>query len=245
MNNNLKLIAVAIAMSPALAFAEEAPAEEEPKLWSGDVDLGYVNLSGNTNETTTSGQIHVVRENAPWKFVAHFETIYSEAEDVKTAEKYDAYTRLEYNYSDNKYVFGRLSYSIDKFSGFDDQYTATAGLGWNLYKEETLDWDVEAGLGYRVANVEDPLIAEDEEESIFRLSTLLKWKFSETAEFVQLLSTEMGADNTISVSESAIKVQVIGAVSFKLAYLVKYTEEVPVGIEHSDKTTLASINYSF
>ncbi|WOH36188.1 DUF481 domain-containing protein [Thalassotalea fonticola] len=235
-----KLLALSIALSSTAAIAEE-----EVKIWSGDVDFGYTNLTGNTEETTTSGKVHVLRESAPWKYVAHFETLYSESNDEKSAERWGAFTRLEYNFTEKNYVFGRISYDEDKFSGYDSQSTATAGLGWNLIESEDMDWDFETGVGYRSAKVEDPLVAEDEEETIVRLSTLFSWKFSPTASFVQLLSTEIGEENTISLSESALKVQVIGQLSLKLSYIVKHTEEVPVDTEDTDTETVVSVTYSF
>lgn len=235
-----KLLAISIAL-----VSTSAMAEEDVKIWSGDVDFGYTNLTGNTEETTTSGKVHVLRESAPWKYVAHFESLYSESNDEKSAERWGAYTRLEYNFTDKNYVFGRVSYDEDKFSGYDSQSTATAGLGWNIIDSEEMDWDLEGGAGYRSAKVEDPLLAEDEEEVIYRLSTLFKWQFSPTASFVQLLSTEIGDENTISLSESAIKVQVIGQVSLKVSYIVKHTDEVPVGIEDTDTETVVSVSYSF
>ncbi|WNC72094.1 DUF481 domain-containing protein [Thalassotalea psychrophila] len=238
MKYNLLVISIALASSAVMA-------EEEVKLWSGDIDFGYTNLTGNTEETTTSGKVHVLRENAPWKWVGHIESLYSESNDEKSAERWGGFTRLEYNFTDHNYIFGRVSYDEDKFSGYDSQSTATAGFGWNLIKSEEMDWDFEAGAGYRSAKVEDPLIAEDEEEVIYRLSTLFQWQFSPTSSFVQLLSTEVGDENTISLSESAIKVQVIGQVSLKVSYIVKHTDEVPVGIEDTDTETVVSVTYSF
>lgn len=235
-----KLVALSIALSSTTAMAEE-----ELKIWSGDVDFGYTNLTGNTEETTTSGKVHVLRESAPWKYVAHFETLYSESNDEKSAERWGAFTRLEYNFTEKNYVFGRISYDEDKFSGYDSQSTATTGLGWNLIDSEEMDWDFETGVGYRSAKVEDPLLAEDEEETIVRLSTLFSWQFSPTASFVQLLSTEIGEENTISLSESALKVQVIGQLSLKVSYIVKHTEEVPVDTEDTDTETIVSVTYSF
>ncbi|KGJ89253.1 DUF481 domain-containing protein [Thalassotalea sp. ND16A] len=237
-----KLLPLAFALASASTFAAEAV--DQPKIWSGDVEFGYTNLSGNTEESTTVGKFNLLRESAPWKFAAHVEGLASEKDEERTAEKYSAFTRLEYNFTAKNYVFGRVSYEEDKFNGYENQYTATSGLGWNVYDLDTFDWDLEGGVGYRAGKLEDPLL-EDEEETIVRLSTLVDWKFSETGTFTQLLSTEIGDENTISYSKTAIKVQVIGQVSLKLSYNIKYTEEVPDGTEHADKETVVSVTYSF
>ena len=49
----------------------EAAAEKPPKLWSGEIDGSYVNLSGNTEETTTSGSIKLTRERDVWKYIVY------------------------------------------------------------------------------------------------------------------------------------------------------------------------------
>ncbi|OUS23244.1 hypothetical protein A9Q98_15975 [Thalassotalea sp. 42_200_T64] len=237
-----KLLPLTLLLVSTSALSAETT--EKQQLWSGDIEFGYTNLSGNTEETTTVGKFNLLRESAPWKFVGHVEGLNSEKEKERTAEKYSAFTRLEYNFTPKNYIFGRLSYEEDKFSGYDNQYTATTGLGWNVYDLETFDWDLEGGVGYRAGELEDPLL-DDEKETIVRLSTLVDWKFSETGTFTQLLSTEMGDENTISYSKTAIKVQVIGQISLKLSYNIKYTEEVPDGTEHADKETVVSVTYSF
>lgn len=251
---SFKLLPIVLALSAAPAFAEEATApDEEVNIWSGDIEFGYIKFSGNTDETTTTGSFTLLRVDEPWKFALHGEGLGSEKEDERTAEKYSGFTRLSYNFTEKNYVFGRASYEEDKFSGFENQYTATAGLGWNLYDFETFKWDLETGLGYRFATAEDLvdeltgdiILGEDEEEPVLRIATALKWDFSDSGSFVQLLGTEIGDENTISYSETAVKLQIIGQLALKLSYKVKYTEEVPETIENTDTETMISVSYSF
>ncbi|TRX53921.1 YdiY family protein [Thalassomonas sp. M1454] len=249
---SFKLLPIALALASAPVLAEEAA--EQEKIWSGDIEFGYTNLSGNTEETTTVGKFLIKRESAPWKWQTFVEGLASEKDDERTAEKYGMFSRLEYNWTDKNYVFGRVSYEEDKFSGFKNQYTVTSGVGWNLYDLETLAWDVEAGLGYRFEESEDIYdeitgalisLGEKEEEPIVRLSTIFSWDFAENAKFVQLLSSEMGDENTISYSRTALEVKIIGELALKVSYNIKYTEEVPAETEHADKETLVTLSYSF
>ncbi|MEW6998924.1 YdiY family protein [Colwelliaceae bacterium BS250] len=259
---SFKLLPIALVLVSAPVFAEQEKQTvasllgepvEEAKYWSGDIDFGYINFSGNTEETTTSGSFTLLRIDAPWKFAVHAEGLGSEKEDERTAEKYSGFTRVSYNFTEKNYLFARASYEEDKFSGFENQYTATAGVGWNIYDLDTFNWDLETGLGYRFATAEDLVDeltgditeGEDEEEPVVRLATAVKWDFSETGSFVQLLGTEIGEDNTISYSETAVKLQLVGKLALKISYKIKYTEEVPVDIEKADKETVVSVSYSF
>ncbi|NMP15762.1 DUF481 domain-containing protein [Thalassotalea sp. Y01] len=237
----IKYLALALSVASANVYAED----EAIKLWSGDVDFGYTNLTGNTEESTMAGKVSVTRENKPWKWDVIAESLFSETEDDRTAEKYMGFTRLAYNFTEKNYVFGRATYETDKFSGYDYQSTLTAGVGWNLYDLETLDWDLEAGAGYRSSKVEDPATGEDEDEPIVTLSTLVDWQFSENASFKQYLSYEKGDESDIAYSRSELKVQVIGALAMKLSYNVKYQSEVPEGSEDTDTETIVSVTYSF
>ncbi|MCR8923665.1 DUF481 domain-containing protein [Dasania sp. GY-MA-18] len=234
------------ACEPALVTVEQPKAV---KLWSGEIDASYINLSGNTEETTTSGAIHLTRKKDAWKYIIHAEGLSSVKDDVRTAEKYYAYNKLSYNFSEKSYYFGMLSYTDDNFGGYDYQSTAIAGLGRNLLNVENMVWDIEAGLGYRVSKIEadaDAMVAEDDQdEAILRLATLYTWTISDSANFLQSLSSEVGEENSISQSETALKVKINSSLSLKLAYKIKYTDEVPVDTKRADKETLVSLSYSF
>ena len=246
-----KVLPIALALASTSVFAEEAV---EEKIWSGDIEFGYTNLSGNTEERTTVGKFLIKRESEPWKWQTFAEGLASEKEDERTAEKYGMFSRLEYNFTEKNYLFGRVSYEEDKFSGYEYQYTVTSGLGWNVYDLETLAWDVETGLGFRSAESDDVYdidtgalisLGETEEEAIIRLSTIFTWEFAENAKFIQLLSSELGDENTISYSRSALEVKIIGELALKVSYIVKYTEEVPIDTEHADTETHVTLSYSF
>ena len=108
-----------------------------------------------------------------------------------------------------------------------------------------MHWDIEAGLGYRVNKVDKNSTAEDDEEAIIRLGTLYNWQLSETADFSQEVSVETGDSNTISLSETALNIQVINEIFLKLSYVLKYTEETPDDKKHADTETRISLSYKF
>lgn len=223
-------------------FAEEA---ETAKLWSGDLEFGYVGTSGNTEETNIKGKADINREREEWRYKLLFDAVNSEANGDRSAEKYVLSNRLAYQFNENDFAFGYAAYDEDKFSGFEYQATIAAGYGRRLINEETMHWDVEIGPGYRFTKVDDDSTGEDSEELIVRLYTNYVWDFSETATFSQSVNVESGEDNTISKSVTALKVKVAGDFSLKLSYTVKYTEEVPNENKHADTETAVTVAYSF
>lgn len=217
-----------------------------PKLWSGDLEFGYVATSGNTEETTIKGLADINREKDAWRYKLQFESLNSEANDERSAEKYFVSNRLAFQFNESDFAFAYASYDDDRFSGFDYQATVAFGYGRRLLNNETMQWDVEIGPGYRISKVSDDTTGEeDSEEIIVRLYTNYVWDFSENAAFSQSVNTEKGADNTISKSVTALKVKVIGNFAMKLSYTVKYTEEVPADTKHADTETAVTLTYSF
>lgn len=231
-----------------LALASGQLAAEDTvddKLWSGDLEFGYVDTSGNTEETTIKSRADVNREHNEWRYKLQFDAMNSKSSGVRSAEKYFLSNRLAYQYTDTDFIFGYIAYDDDRFSGFDYQATVAAGWGRRLINEEDMQWDLELGPGYRISKVDGNSTADDTEEAIFRAFSSFSWDFSETANFSQSLNIETGSDNTISKSITALKVQIIGALSLKLSYTIKYTEEVPPTTKHSDTETAVTIAYSF
>ena len=236
------LLTVAIvATGTSQLYAEDTDAS---KLWSGETEFGYVDTSG-TEETTIKARAAVNREADKWRYNITFDSLNTTASDQRSAEKYFLSNRLAYQYDDNNFSFAYASYDDDRFSGFDYQATFAAGWGRRLLNNEIMKWDVEVGPGYRISKVDDGATGEDSDEVIIRGFTQYSWDFSETANFSQSLNVEAGADNTISKSITALKVQIIGALAMKLSYTIKYTDDVPAATKHADTETAVTVVYSF
>lgn len=250
--NKTKYAAIALGLSiiSIQANSQEAtasPAEKAaaPKLWSGSIDLGYTDLSGNTEETSTNGKVALKRKRNAWTYLMDASARSSKQDGDRSAEKYELFNRLRYNFQPRNYVFGRAAYEEDHFSGLKYQATVSTGLGRNLIDRENMAWDIETGIGYRVSEADNGTATEDESEAIFRLASDYTWQITKTAAFEQHISTEAGSDNTVSTSETSLKLQVIGEVSLKLSYKVKYSETVPNGTKHADTETRAALSYAF
>ena len=219
--------------------------EEEAKLWSGDVEFGYVDVSGNTEESSTKARASINREREEWRYGIFFDSLNSETDGDRTAEKYFLSNRLAYQYSEHNYVFGYASYEDDHFSGYDYQATASIGYGRRILNDETMQWDLEIGPGYRESKVDEDSTEDDESEAILRVFTKYNWDFTDSANFSQTLSVEGGEENTVTRSITALRTDIMGAFSLKLSYTIKYSENVPASKQHADTETAVTLNYSF
>ncbi|MGO1462500.1 MAG: DUF481 domain-containing protein [Marinobacter sp.] len=239
-----KTVAIIAISAAPLAYGQDA------KDWEGEGELGVLITTGNTDETNINGRLGLKHEVESWRNIAEFSSNYSEAEDETTTEKYKTSLETNYKFDENQYAFLRGAYERDRFSGYDFETTATTGYGnrvWNQGKRSFLDLSV--GVGYRFNKLEDVNDeGEDEEkEAIGRLAAQLNYGLSENALFQQKLSTEIGLDenNVISQSETALKANVVGNLSMKLAYRVEHVSDAPAGSDSTNTETSISLLYGF
>lgn len=246
-------VSVALSLSSMAVAAEaEATAEEEPKIWKGSAEFGYVSTSGNSEESNMKGRFDAEREVEKWRFTTHFDALNSEANGDRSAEKYFIANRLAYKFNEYDYAFVYHSYDDDRFSGFDYQTSISAGYGRRILLPPPMTWDFEIGPGYRYSKLDDSEgnVAEGNDgdtvdELIVRLFTKYAWDFSDTSTFEQILNVEAGEEATISKSVTSLKVSIIGALAMKMSYTIKYTDHVPKGTKHADKETAVTLLYEF
>lgn len=238
------MVAVTAAvLTPVLALAE---AED----WEGEAELGVLITSGNTEETNTNGRLGLLHEVVKWRNEVEFRSVYSEADEETTAERYRATGETNYKFDERHYWFVRGSHEDDRFSGYDYQSSATTGYGNRVWRSGELSFlDLSVGGGYRYNRLEEPDSEGNrvEEESIARLAGQFDYALSGNALFRQKLSTEIGLDenNTISESETSVQATVVGNLSMKAAYLVKHVSDEPEESDSIDTETSLSVLYGF
>ena len=72
-----------------------------------------------------------------------------------------------------------------------------------------------------------------------------QWKISDTATFKQLLSTEIGDDNTKSKSETSVSAQISGGLSLKVSLILDHNSDVNDNTDNLDTQTAVTLVYSF
>lgn len=231
------------AAADVISKAEDV--EEDFKLWTGEIEFGYVDTSGNTEETTVKSKADISRERDAWRFNIFYDSLNAKSDGERTAEKYFYSNRLAYAYSEHNYSFVYASYDDDRFSGFDYQATVALGYGRRIYNKPDLKWDIEVGPGYRYNKYDDTSTEDDTDELIIRAYTKFEWEMTDSSTFTQVLSTEAGDENTVSKSITALKTKINGSLSLKVSYTIKYTEEVPADKKHADTETAVTLSYSF
>ena len=246
-----KILFIALLMlSPLTVFSKDAapgqakvPTKAVPESkWSGEAELGYLKTSGNTDTESLHTKGKVVNERVKWKHQAAIEIINKDENGTTTAKRTYVTGKSDYKLDELSYLFVSLSYENDDFSGYDYQTTEAVGYGYHAIKQEDLKLDLEVGAGARQSKLSTGATTS---EGLVKGAAVLEWKFSKTSVFTQHLSSEVGEDNTISRSVTAVKVQVVGNLSAKLSHSIKHSSDVPVGTEKTDTESIITLVYSF
>lgn len=217
--------------------------------WEGEVELGVLMDSGNTNATTFKGAMNLEQERENWRNSISLAARYRESEGQTTDERYNASTQADYKFNETDYTFVRGRYDDDRFAGLDYRISFVSGYGRRVWQGFERYLDLSAGLGYSVTQYLNPAPdkPDREEDPIARLALDFAYRISENAEFRQQINTEASLRNAESTSQSVSSLQAnVGRYfALKVTYRVSRDSDAPQGVENTDTETSLTLLYSF
>lgn len=210
--------------------------------WSGEGELGFTSTSGNTNAESLNAKLGLGKKHGKWSHAVLLTSLQSSNNGLDSADRVVFTGKSEYNFLEKTFLFGRVRYEKDKFSGFDHQTVISFGIGHVILDTDKHTLEGSAGIGY--SDIEDDFGAVSN-NVIFDGELKYAYKISETAKFIQNLRVEAGKDNTYSKSETFLQLKVVGNLSAKLGYEVQRNSNAPVGAEEIDRVTTITLVYAF
>ncbi len=241
-----------VPMSAAMAASDveqrytrsaDAMAAAESSGWSGSVGLGAVVTSGNTETTNLSGDAVAKLDQENWRHKFEAAALLAEDKGTKTAERYMAGYKLDYKLDARSYLFTALRAEFDKFSGFDEQLSATAGYGYRVLDSQSDTLALEIGAGMRQNKFNN---GDTESESVGRAALDYIHRFSSgNAEFRQGILVLAGENNTSVDSVSAIRANLISSTAMEAALKIKHNSDPIEDRENTDSITSLSLVYGF
>ncbi|NNF52543.1 MAG: DUF481 domain-containing protein [Gammaproteobacteria bacterium] len=217
-------------------------AEQEDGPWSGKAGLGYLATSGNSESSSLNALFRLSYNLTNWHHQFGAQAISNVTSDVTTAERYQLNFKSKYDFTEHDYVFGLVSWEKDRFSGYEEQLSEAIGYGRRLLNSDTQILNVELGLGAKQADLSD---GTRETGVIGRAGLDYLWKFSDTADFTQLLAVESGSGNTYIESVTAVTAKLMESLALSVSYTIKNNSDVPVGRDKSDTFTAINLEYAF
>lgn len=228
----------AMILTPVSALA----AEDNPA-WTGSAELGSIVTSGNTDTQSLNGSFSANHKGGDWEQTIRLDALTSKEDDVTSKEKYSILGQLDRNFTEHSYAAIVAQQERARFSGYVYQSTVSVNYGYRAINQDDMKLDLEVGPGYR----RDKLKESDEiqEEAIGRLALDYSWTISEGTKFIELMTAEIGSDNSVYKSETGLQSQLQGNLATKITYKIKYVEEVPEETENTDREFGVTLVYSF
>lgn len=225
-----------------------AAQEEEENGLGGTAKLGYAATTGNAESSNLTASLDLKLLQDDWRHRFTATAFRATAQDNATgdvdttAERYQLGYQVNWDLSERSYVFGRINYDRDLFSGFSRQLSETVGYGNRLVQLEHHLLEGEVGVGAKQAKRNDGSTLD---QAIGRATLTYTWAFSDTGSFNQVFNVETGPDNTQTEAISELKATLIGNIAMSLSYIVRNNSNVPADSASTDTFTTVALSYDF
>lgn len=223
-------LALMILLSPALLAAEE---DAESPL-DGEIELGAIYTSGNTNDENIQFRGAVNYALDGWNLGLTIDGFRSSKENELAAQRVYYVSEANYNINEDSFVLARLAHDDDRFSGYEGQSDISLNYGRNLLtNREDMGLTLNVGGGYRRSSTLD----QNFDEAMLRLAADFNWNLSESAAFLQEFSTEAGQETSIFRARSSIETRIVENLLLRFSINLKHQTQVPAGRKNTDTET--------
>lgn len=212
------------------------------ELWTGRAELGGYVTTGNTDSKGGSLILDLTREGLQWRHKFRGQADYQENAGVTTREHYLASYEPNYKIDERLYVYGAAQYEADRFLGYYNRYSASAGVGYSAVKTPRVRLDVELGPAFRQTAFTDQT---DQSNVAARGTLAFNWRLLPGLSVTQNAAAYVQSSNSTLSGTTAINAKLIGPLSAALSYNVQYESMPPAGSVSTDTTSRASLVYSF
>ncbi|MDX5378138.1 MAG: DUF481 domain-containing protein [Halomonas sp.] len=230
------------ALANSVFYAPPQPKEDSPT-FSGEAELGYTHLSGNTNSQTLIGKSRLT-----WLTGRLTHTLRAEVRNVArdgetSAEQYLLSGRERYDFSGPHYLFGFARWEKDRFSGYDQQITTIGGYGRDVIDTGRHRLSLEGGPGFRHDQFED---GGSDSLGVIYSALDYQWTFSDYSHLRQEMSVEATDKNTTSRSVSSLTAKLNSRLSLRLSHEIKHNSSPPETADaNTDHTSNVTLLYSW
>lgn len=231
------------ATKPALATPTATAPPDAPWPWSGEIALGGSKNTGNTENEEFNVTATALYESGRLETEGKLDFDVRREDENTTKQRLVVDLQPRYDLNERWYVFGFFEYRDDRFSGFEYEFTESAGLGYRVFDSEELSWAIEAGPGARQSKEDDTGDVDD--QLLFRAASRFAWQISESAKFSN--DTEFIIDNERrrTENETALSTKIIGDLSGRVSFEFRHNSNPPDDNETTDTRTKISLVYGF
>ncbi|SHG89864.1 DUF481 domain-containing protein [Marivita hallyeonensis] len=218
--------------------------EGRPQGFTGSVAVRGIANTGNTDsfDLGVGADLNYVQGVNGYEL----QLSYSYGEDDGEKNEESLFYGLEYTRDFNPRVFGfaKLQGSVDEFSAFETDTFLLLGAGYRIFNDPNRQWSVQAGPGYRFAELSDVGKADINEEA-FGISSDYSQKLTETVYLTNDTDIVGSSSDTVIYNDLAISVSMTDTLALRTSILTEYHTDPEPGFKDTDNTIGVSLVYSF
>ena len=235
-------LAVLAAANPSRAQATPEP----PPIWDTQFGLAFVGTSGNTDTTTFGADFAAHRRWPLWKLDAMATGVQTEADNVKSAERYIAALRGQRKLSSLLGLSMGERVEHDPFAGVDLRSIADVGLTWNLVNQRRWTFETTTAVAW---DHEKPTVgaSTNHPTGVFEALSTIPFGAAggkSTQRFTFYPDFE-DASAYRSEAEVTAQANMSSHLALKFGYLFRFSNEPLPGFKKADNTTTASVVLTF
>jgi putative salt-induced outer membrane protein len=268
------LVLIVSASFAITAWSHDEPVEEDTGPWSGNVGLGFLKSTGNTEDTSVLFNFLVGYETGAWNHALDGR-IYSvqttdqdNGVDNTTAAAYQLGWKSTIDINDSNYVFGALDWIKDRKASYVKQTFETVGYGRRVIQNDTHTLNIDVGAGFSQQElapfcsttvsgipgadntcpadpVQELVVGQNEDGIVGVLGGDYRWNVNKDVTFSQDLDVFIASDNTYWESVTALRANLVGGLALVASYTIKANTDIPSGKKKRDTYTAISLDYLF
>lgn len=211
-------------------------------LWSGRAELGGFITTGNSNTSGLTGLLDLTREGLKWRHKFLGKAEFQRSLGITTREHYLLAYEPNWKVDDHRYVYGAAQYESDRFFGYTDRLSASAGAGYSAIRTRAMTLNLELGPAFRHTQFTD----DTTQSSIAaRGSVDFDWKLGSGLTLRHDAAAYLQRYNSTVSGTTALAARLVGPLSAQVSYTVQYESMPPIGRVSTDTTSRASLIYRF
>lgn len=220
--------------------------EGRPQGFSGSFALRGIASTGNTESTDLGIGTDLNYVWGPNGLELQMNFAHSDDDTSPTEES--LFYSLEYtrDFTPVTFGFAKIQGSVDSATSaaFESDVFLSLGAGYRVINEADHQWSVQAGPGYRFANL-NAVTSADVSEGAFGVSSDYAIKLSETLYVTNDTDVIWSESDTAVFNDLALSVSMTDTLALRTSILTEYHSDVTAPSEHTDHTLGVSLVYSF
>lgn len=233
-----------VAISPA-AYADDAP-----ETFEGEVSLNGSKSTGNADTTDVGAAVKLKWRAMDWRHRFSASGDYAEQNGEDTRSRYRLAYQIDRDFSERIYAYASTDYFSDDFGPYKFGFFAGGGMGYRAALPPPLQWDVQAGPGYRRQKTREPIDVPPgdpsriESEIALRAASELSWDINDNVDAYNNTEVVSSSSNTFLTNEVGVTADLFGGLALRTSFRVEHNTDVAVDREKTDTITRLGVVYA-